>query len=218
MVTRDQSLANHDIERERKGCDLGGDYTFSIERSAGVKEFDNQRSADQGEKDRSNFCEGGFLASSGNHVEQHPYRRGVLENDCNRHRSLLNGEVIEVVRTGDSERADESAEDQVALGDGEKLPPMPKQKPEQQDQHGKGGAGLGDYQGRDYRLSGKQASGKNCFAEGGGCAPAEGSARDQKVSPPRMPILGRRPDWIFYFLEGFNLQASGPVRRDRSRS
>src|SRR5437660_4794041 len=148
MVTRDQSLANHDIERERKGCDLGRDYTFSIERSAGVKEFDNQGSADQGEKNCRDLCQGGPLTSSGDHVEQHPYRRGVLENDRNRHRSFLNGEVIEIVRTGDSECADESAEGKVAPGDGEKLPPMPKQKPDQQDQDGKGSAGLGDYQGR----------------------------------------------------------------------
>jgi len=48
-----------------------------------------------------------LLESTRYHVEQHPHRRRILQDDCSSNIRLLNREVVEVIRGGDAEHSEQ---------------------------------------------------------------------------------------------------------------
>jgi len=82
----------------------------------------------------------------------------------------LDGDVIEIVRDGDTERAQKKTISQIARGQLDPLPTLGRYQKRQQHQQGKSGAGLRKNEGIDGTKSDaaqRQPPGKDGAAEGG---------------------------------------------------
>jgi len=105
------------IEREGKCSEeRGGDADGIHAKAAGADKAYGQRATDDGQCDGCGSAEGWPLRAARCGVEQHPDRRGVLQDDGGRDVRPLDGQVVEIVRGGDTENSKQEKPQQVAAG------------------------------------------------------------------------------------------------------
>ena len=112
------------VEGEGERCQQSCDHTVGIKPQRGVP-ADNA----DGECDscNSNQDGGGLLRRKAllppcNHLQQHPNRRSVLQDDRDGDAGLLDSDVIEVIRCRHAEHAQDKALNQVGSGKLDALP------------------------------------------------------------------------------------------------
>src|SRR5262249_1848585 len=92
---------------------------------------DRERTPYYRQQNRCDARKGRLLASARHHVEQHQNRSRVLQNDRRGHIRLLNGEIIEIVRSGDSQHTQQN---HLAEIDGWELKVFPSALDDQKDE------------------------------------------------------------------------------------
>src|ERR1700690_1577681 len=87
-----------------------------------AEEADHQGDSGDGECDGDDFGDGGFFKSAGGHIDEDPDWRGVLHDDGGGDVGALDGDVIKIVRRGDTGEAEEEQASEIGEGDAEALP------------------------------------------------------------------------------------------------
>ena len=91
----------------------------------GFPRSNGQSDAGDGDSDCGHSLQGKLLLSAGHDIEQNPYGSGVLQDDRDGHAGLLDGHVIEIIRRGYSEHAQNEALQQVCARQVDALPSAP---------------------------------------------------------------------------------------------
>ena len=116
-----------------------------------------------------------------------------MQDDGRGYIRLLDRQIVEVVRCGDAQNAQQERLTQIAGRQAKASPTTIKSEQGQKCQKRKRGAALGKNQGIDraQRLNARKAAGKGSSAEVGGNPPQERGGGDVKISADGMRSMGQ---------------------------
>ena len=96
------------VKGEGKGGQQGGEQADGVEaQSAATEHANHQGNSGDGQSDRCDLLQRGFLQPASDGVEQHPDRGGVLHDDRGGDVGPLNCQIVEVVGRGHAQNADQ---------------------------------------------------------------------------------------------------------------
>ena len=95
---------------------------------------DGERDSGDGHANRGHFLQREPLLSASDHVEQNPNRRGVLQDDGDGDARSLNRDVVEIIRGGDSQHAQDQALDEIGFRELDALPTTASDQQGEQDE------------------------------------------------------------------------------------
>src|SRR5664279_613230 len=203
LVNLKQVLTVDVVEGERDRRQLRGHYAYRIEANPGDREpgkstlrrqFSDRQSATQHSQDHAAYASHRWaLKPARQHVQQHPHRRHILQDDCRRNARLLDGEIIEVVGGRKSENPQQKELDQMAAAQAQRRPPLQQQN-WQEYQQGNCGSALGQDE-RVNRAQGlpadKEPAGKDRPAQGGRKPPEKRGRGDEEIAAHEMSLVWR---------------------------
>src|SRR6185312_5538759 len=181
-----------------------------------MKNINSQGNPRQGQQNGRNTHQRKPVPPPQHHGDQHPDGSGILKRNCNSYCSFFDCQVIEVVGASQAECSGERAKQKIATANAEKTWTIAKNQENPEHRNGEGSPGLGQDEGRDSCVRGKDAGVENGFAHGGSGAPAKSGSSYKEVPPPGMRQLAAAgADLLF---SGASRQATGPAGQDQIQS
>ncbi len=142
-----QWLASDVVEAEAKRGAQRSQHSQGIQSDRFcIAKTDCQSASAHCQQHRNRAQPGRPLLSGRDHVNQHPGRSGILNDDRGRHRGSLNRVVVEEIRSCQSQHSDRHAAPCFNWGDPETLLPPNEGNKDEKNEKREGSAGLGDHQ------------------------------------------------------------------------
>ena len=141
VVAGEDAVSANVVEREGERRQHRGDEAVGIEAERrhrlAADDANRQRYPGHRDQNRGDFLRRELLVPASYHVDQHPHRRRVLQNDCDGDAGPLDGDVIEVIRRRDTQHAEDQALNEIGRGELDALPSATSHKHRQQHQQRK---------------------------------------------------------------------------------
>jgi hypothetical protein len=122
IVARKDVVSSHVIKRKRKRGQDRGNQSQGIDSESAPSDPDSQGAAEYREGNGGHARHRRLLLPTRHQVEQDPSRRRVLQDDGCGDVGLLNSQIVEVIRGGDSENSEHNGMQKIFARQFQSLP------------------------------------------------------------------------------------------------